>query len=297
MILIFVYIFYRLIPALSSLHSAYEQACVYIPAFNAVFAMQGVAEQYQENDTHAGKPFSHLAYSIILKDVSLTYADKEIPALHNINLTIPKGARIAIAGVSGAGKTSLVDVLLGLFLPQKGTLLVDDVPLQAYDMSSWRKRLGYISQDVFLFHDTIRTNITWLAQNATNADIQQSLTASYADEFIATLPQGLDTIIGDRGVKLSGGQRQRIAMARLFLQNPDIVIFDEAMSALDLESEEKIKKATETLFKNKTTIIISHRLSTIHDVDSVYVLDKGSIVDQGTFAELAKKRRYFHQTQ
>ena len=277
LLLIFLYIFYRLIPTLSAFHGAYEQALIYIPALDIIDEVDAQTENYQEKK--GGRQFTKLTKSIILKGVTLSYS-KDKNVLQNINLTIPQGKSIAIVGASGVGKTSLVDLLLGLFQPREGAILIDGIALSEYDLASWRKRVGYISQDVLLFHDTIRANLVWMVPDASKTEISQALKASYAEEFVREMPQGLDTIIGDRGVRLSGGQRQRIALARLLLQNPDVVIFDEAMSALDTHSEEKINATITSQLKNKTKIIISHRLSSIRYADSVYVLKDGNIKEE-----------------
>lgn len=285
-LLLYVYIFYRLIPALSSLHSAYEQALIYIPAKTVVQSLKKEARALKEK--YHGIPFIHLKKDIAFSNVDLWYEEKK--ALSLITLTIKKGESAAFVGVSGAGKTSLVDLLLGLFVPQKGTILIDGVDLHDYNLASWRRKIGYLSQDMFLFHDTIYKNLIWISGDAGEKDIKKAIKASYADEFIATLPQGLHTLIGDRGVKLSGGQRQRIILARVLLQNPEIIIFDEAFNALDADSEQKIKQATKELFRDKTKIFISHRLASIKDVNTIYVMDKGRIVEEGRWDTLTKKK-------
>ncbi len=289
-LLIFLYIFYRLIPTLSAFHGDYEQALIYIPALTVIEKIEQEALAHKERIE--GVPFNMLREEITFHDVSLSY-DGHSDVISNLSLSIKKGKTVAIVGVSGAGKTSLVDLLLGLFTPTKGEILVDGIPLSHYNITSWRKGIGYVSQDVFLFNTSVKENLKWVAPNASGADIAKAINAAYADEFIERLPMGLDTNIGDRGVKLSGGQRQRIALARIFLQNPDIIIFDEAMNALDPHSEKLISQAIQKHLRNKTIIMISHRLASVKNAHAIYVLEKGRLIEQGTWDELIKKQGLF----
>ncbi|MBI3335394.1 MAG: ABC transporter ATP-binding protein [Candidatus Portnoybacteria bacterium] len=286
-LLIFLYLFFRLIPTLSAFHSDYEQALIFIPSLDGIDEIQ--KEAVWEREESGKKIFTHLKESIVFNHIVFGYHQKE-DVLKDTTITIKKGESIAVVGASGAGKTSLVDLLLGLLTPSKGTILIDTIPLNAYDIASWRRKVGYLSQDVFLFHDTLRTNLAWIAPHASENDINQAIKAAHADEFISKMPEGLNTIIGDRGVKLSGGQRQRVALARLLLQNPDVIVFDEAMSALDSHSEKLVQKAIATHLKKKTKIIISHRLSSVKKVDRIYVLEKGRIAEEGTWNELINKK-------
>lgn len=286
-LLIFLYVFFRLIPTLSAFHSDYGQALIYIPSLDEIDKIQKEAVGHHEES--GKRTFTHLKESIVFDHIVFGYQQKE-GVLKDITLTIRKGESIAVVGASGAGKTSLVDLLLGLLTPLKGTVLIDTIPLTTYDIASWRKKVGYLSQDVFLFHDTLRANLAWIAPRTSESDINQAIKAAYAEEFINKMPEGLNTVIGDRGVKLSGGQRQRIALARLLLQNPDIIVFDEAMSALDSHSETLVQKAIATHLKKKTKIIISHRLSSVKEADKIYVLKKGRIAEEGTWNELINKK-------
>lgn len=273
-LLIFIYLFYRLIPSLSALQGAYQQALIFIPALYTIKDTMELANTLKEQS--GGKQFASLKQEILFDTVHFWY-HQETPILKGISLRIKKGQSIALIGPSGGGKTSVVDLLLGLHRPQKGTILIDGQPLSDYNLEKWRKRIGYLSQDVFFFHDTVRANVTWFNPRATDTEIWNALKTAQAKEFVSTMPQGLDTLIGDRGMKLSGGQRQRLALARLLLHNPDIIIFDEATSALDKESEEKVRSAIETFFAAKTKIIISHRPSTIRHANVVYKLEHGII--------------------
>lgn len=290
LLIIFLYLFYRLIPALSAFHSDYQQSLIFIPAVKEIDAI--LEESRRSQEQRGTKRFSHLKHAITFDNVEFTYQEGS-PVLHRVNLTIPKGKTLAIVGISGAGKTSLVDLLLGLFTPSQGAILVDGTPLSDYDLYSWRSHIGYMSQDIFLLNASVKTNLLWTSPRANEERIMQALRAAHAYEFVAKLPDKLDTMIGDRGVKLSGGQRQRIALARLLLQNPDVIILDEAMSALDAKSESFIQKALQTSLKGKTKIIISHRLASIRDADMIVVLEKGSIKEQGTWDELTNRKGLF----
>lgn len=294
LLLVFLYIFYRLIPALSAFHSDYQQALIFIPALDEIDFILKESSRLRENG--GTKKFKALQKSIAFDRVSLAYT-KDDWVLNDISLTIPKGSTIAIAGISGAGKTSIADLLLGLFSPSRGSILIDGIPLSQYRLSSWRKGVGYMSQDIFLLNESIRKNLLWIAGKADEKNINRALRAAHAYEFIMRLPEKLDTIVGDRGVKLSGGQRQRLALARLLLQDPDIIILDEAMSALDAQSEALIQKALRTKLKGKTKIIISHRLASIRDADMIYVLEKGRITEKGTWDELVSNKGLFSKLQ
>lgn len=276
-LLIFVYLFYRLIPALSALQGAYQQALIFIPALHEVDTLMDNATTLKE--TSGKKQFAGLKKEIVFNNVHFCY-DQGTPVLNGVSFHIQKGQSVALIGSSGAGKTSIVDLLLGLHNPQQGSILIDGFRLNEYSIDSWRKRIGYLSQDVFFFHDTLRTNVSWFNPSATEEEIWKALSVADAKEFVRAMPQGLDTPVGDRGMKLSGGQRQRLALARLLLHDPDIIIFDEATNALDKASEEKIQRALSSILKKKISIIISHRMSSIRHADRAYLLQKCRIVQQ-----------------
>jgi subfamily B ATP-binding cassette protein MsbA len=220
---------------------------------------------------------------IIVSNVTFGY--NENPVLRNFNLKFKKGQKIALVGLSGSGKSTLVNLLLGLYPLSQGSITIDGRPIEDIKLKSLRELFGLVSQDVFLFHDTIRSNLT-IGGNFTDAEIRKALEVSYASEFVDKLPLGLETIIGDRGAKLSGGQQQRLTIARAFLQNTDILLFDEATSALDNESEKVVQKALEAIAGNKTVVAVAHRLSTIQEYDRIFVLKDGLLVEEGTHAEL-----------
>ncbi len=216
----------------------------------------------------------------------VSFAYKNMLVLKDINLNIQAGEIIAIVGASGAGKTTLVDLIPRFYNPTEGTIRIDGIDLRTVELESLRNLIGIVSQDIILFNDTIRENIAFGNAQAQLEDIKKAAKMAYADEFIDKLEDGYETVIGERGMTLSGGQRQRIAIARALLKNPPILILDEATSSLDSVSESLVQKALEELMKNRTTIVIAHRLSTIVNADRIVVLDEGRISDVGSHDEL-----------
>lgn len=228
---------------------------------------------------------------ILIKDLSFSYGEGNV--LTNFNMQVKKGQKVALVGLSGSGKSTLVNLLLGLYPVDQGQISIDGEPISNIRLKALRDLFGLVSQDIFLFHDTIRGNLT-LGKEFSEAEIQRALDVSYASEYVSKLPQGLETVVGDRGTRLSGGQQQRLTIARAFLQNTEILLFDEATSALDNESEKVVQKALESIASEKTVIAVAHRLSTIQDYDCIYVLSQGELTEQGTHAELmAKKGEYY----
>lgn len=292
MIIIFVLIFFRLIPHFSTLQASYQRVLIYLPGLNEVDKLGQQMQAMQESK--GARKFEGLGKSIAFDDVSFSY-DGGSFILKNLNIAIRKGESVAIVGESGVGKTTLVDLLLGLITPTEGRILVDGTPLTDYDLSSWRKSIGYMSQDIFLFHDTIEANLKWTAPGVSDEEIKAAVSLAYADEFLSEMPEGYRTIIGDRGVRLSVGQRQRLALARTILQNPKFIILDEATSSLDSESEAMIQQAIGNIWADKTVITIAHRLSTVRDVDQIYVLEDGGIVESGTWDELVARGGRFEK--
>ena len=230
---------------------------------------------------------------IVFNDVSFAYeAGKEV--LHNINFTVPAGSVTALVGSSGSGKSTIAGLSATFLTPKSGKVTIDNQDLSKVKLSSYRKFLGVVLQDEFLFEGTIRENILFPRPNASETDLQNAVKAAYVNEFTDRFDDGLDTLIGERGVKLSGGQRQRLAIARAILANPKIIILDEATSSLDTESEALIQKSLTQLIKDRTTIVIAHRLSTIKKADQILVIESGKIVERGNHDELiALGGRYY----
>ncbi len=218
-------------------------------------------------------------------DVSFEYIPGE-PVLRGISLKVEPGEIVALVGSSGGGKSTLIDMIPGFYHPDFGEVRIDDQNIQDLELGSLRRSMGIVTQEVILFHDTIFSNIAYGLQDITEEAVRQAAQAANADEFIMKLPQGYQTIIGDRGLKLSGGQRQRLSIARAILRNPPILLLDEATSALDTESELLVQEAIDRLVEHRTTIVIAHRLSTIQNVDRIYLLEAGRVVQVGTHEEL-----------
>ncbi len=225
---------------------------------------------------------------IEFKNVTFNYKD-DAPVLDDFNLSIRPGEKIAIVGQSGAGKTTLCSLLPRFYDVSDGAILIGGTDIRDYTQFSLRKNIGIVQQDVFLFSGTIKENIGYGDINATDENIRRAAKFANLDEFIKTLPHGYDTMVGERGVRLSGGQKQRVAIARTFLKNPPILILDEATSSLDNENEHFIQESFDMLAKNRTTIIIAHRLQTIENAERIIVMNKGRIVEEGTHEELLKK--------
>lgn len=247
--------------------------------------------RYDTDD--GGKDFPGLTGEMKLNSISFSYPTRE-NVLKNINITIPRNKTVAIVGESGSGKSTLADLLLRLYRPSSGQVLIDGVDYQGYSRSSWLDRLSMVSQDTFIFHASVRDNIRIGKLDAGDGEIVVAAKIANAHQFIMELPEKYDTIVGDRGITLSGGQCQRIAIARAVIKNPEILILDEATSSLDNISEKAIQDSLREVEKNRTTVIIAHRLSTIEHADRIFVMKQGEIVEEGTHAELLKKNGYYN---
>ena len=230
---------------------------------------------------------------IEFKNVSFYYEeDKQV--LHDINFKVAAGSVVALVGSSGSGKSTIAALSASFLNPNSGTITVDGTDLSKVKLGSYRKNLGVVLQEDFLFEGTIRDNILFPNPDATEEQLQQAIKAGYVDEFTNRFEEGLDTIIGERGVKLSGGQRQRINIARAILADPKILILDEATSNLDTQSEALIQKSLADLIKNRTSIVIAHRISTIKKADQILVIEAGNIIEQGNHDQLIEKQgRYY----
>jgi len=233
-----------------------------------------------------GVPFEGLEREIRFEGVSLRYAPELPPVLDQVSFRLPKGQTLALVGASGAGKSSIADLLVGLYAPSGGRIEIDGLDLARLHLASWQQRLGVVSQDTFLFNAALAENIAFGCSWATRADVQAAAVQAQAAGFIEALPEGYDTLVGERGYRLSGGQRQRISLARAILSNPELLILDEATSALDSQSERLVQQAIEQFERQRTVLVIAHRLSTIVNADTILVLERGRIVEQGSHAEL-----------
>ncbi len=226
--------------------------------------------------------------NISFKNVRFSYPTRpDVTVLKDISLNVEAGRKIALVGYSGAGKSTIVQLLMRYHTPQEGKISVDGQDIQSFDITAYRQNIAVVPQEVILFGGTIRENIAYGKPNATNDEIREAARKANALDFIESFPDKLETVVGERGIKLSGGQRQRIAIARAILKDPKILILDEATSSLDAESEKSVQEALDGLMQNRTTVIIAHRLATVRNVDCIYVIKDGTILESGTHEELA----------
>jgi len=248
------------------------------------------------NPPPGNRTFRALEREIRLDRLHFTYPARP-PLFKEIQLCFERGKTTAIVGSSGSGKSTLAYLLLGLLEPSQGRILVDGVDLKELEKKSWRSRIGFVPQDLFVAHATVFENITFGREEFTEARVRKAAEIANAASFIEALPQGFDTVVGERGMKLSGGQQQRIAIARAILNDPEILIFDEATSFLDTESEKLVQQALERISKDRTVILIAHRLSTVKSADRIVVLEFGEVVEEGNHSELIRgEGRYFQLT-
>ncbi|MFR2364975.1 MAG: ABC transporter ATP-binding protein [Eubacterium sp.] len=245
-------------------------------------------------DKEGAKELTNVVGNIKFDDVSFRYNDNDHRVLKHINLEIPAGSYIALVGSSGAGKTTLCNLIPRFYDVTKGSISIDDEDIRNVKLKSLRNNIGMVQQDVYLFAGTIYENIKYGKPTATKEEVIAAAKEANAYDFIMSLPNGFDTDIGQRGIKLSGGQKQRLSIARVFLKNPPILIFDEATSALDNESEKVVQESMEKLAKNRTTLVIAHRLSTIRNAEKILVLTENGIEEQGTHNELINKKGIYY---
>jgi len=280
------YSFYSALPLISQVVAAKNMLLNLLPAYEQLDGLRTTAKK--EKQLPGSRKYEGFSEQISLKDVSFNYP-KHDRVLRNVNISIPKGKMTALVGSSGSGKTTLVDLLLRLYDPTDGKILIDNADLKEMDTFSWRQKVGYVPQESFLFNMSLRENLRWAKDDASEEDILAACRMANATEFIERLPKGLDTVAGDRGVRLSGGQRQRIALARAILRKPDLLLLDEATSSLDSHSEKLIQEAIENISHNTTVVVVAHRLSTIKNADLIHVIEHGEVMESGSFDELMKK--------
>lgn len=251
---------------------------------------QLIDEDYDIKNGVGAQPIEIKQGRIDIDHVSFQYNDNEAPILKDINLSIEKGETVAFVGMSGGGKSTLINLIPRFYDVTSGQILIDGHNIKDFLTGSLRNQIGLVQQDNILFSDTVKENILLGRPTATDEEVVEAAKMANAHDFIMNLPQGYDTEVGERGVKLSGGQKQRLSIARIFLNNPPILILDEATSALDLESESIIQEALDVLSKDRTTLIVAHRLSTITHADKIVVIENGHIVETGTHRELMSKQ-------
>ncbi len=275
---------YAPIKKMSGANAALQRA---LAGAQRVFSVLDLDSELSKDE---GKPtLPPIKRQLEFSNVSFSYEGAKDPSLDRINLTVRVGEVVALVGASGSGKTTLVSLVPRFYRPSDGKITIDDLDIRLVDRSSLRRQIGIVSQETVLFDDLIRNNIAYGRPEATEEQIIEAARAAYAWEFIERLPNGLDTFIGENGLKLSGGQRQRLAIARAILRDPPILILDEATSALDSESEKLVQQALANLMKARTTLVIAHRLSTVQHADRLVVMNRGRIEDIGTHGELLQR--------
>ena len=278
---VLLFITQRLLWPLTELGDTFDLYQRAMASFNRIFSLKNESSEIGNGDIE----FKKLQNKIELKDVSFSYVDN-FNVLNNVDLTINAGQTTAIVGSTGSGKSTLIKLLLRLYEINNGSISYDSNSLKDIELSSLREKIGLVSQDVFLFEGTVIENIAYGDLNASESEVWNAAQKSEADEFINNLPQKEETIVGERGQKLSGGQRQRISIARAILKNPEILILDEATSSVDNETEAAIQRSLDILKKDRTVIVIAHRLSTVRNADIIYVLENGSVVESGNHESL-----------
>jgi ATP-binding cassette subfamily C protein len=289
-VLVMIVIFARLSPLVSDLQQGWESVLRSLPVFDGIIALRERCAAAAEEHRDAPGRIA-VKREIRFAHVGFRYDKTAEPStIEALDLVIPAGSTVAIVGRTGAGKSTLADLLLGLVTPDIGAVEIDGVPLTGAILGPWRRSVGYVPQDNFLFNDTIRANLLWACPEATQADMERALAIAAADDFVAKLPLGLDTVVGERGIRLSGGERQRIGLARALLGRPALLLLDEATSSLDYQTERAVQAAIERLHGSMTIAIIAHRLSTIRDADRIFVLDRGRLVQEGSWDTLTRDR-------
>ncbi len=288
-ILILLLLFARVMPRLMSVHRSYRIVINAMPSFVTILRLEARCIEAAEpaDGIELAPRFDR---EIAIDGASFSYDGVREEALQRVALTIPAGSKVALVGPSGAGKSTIADLIMGLLFPDRGAIRIDDAELTPARARAWRERIGYVASDTFLFHDTIRANLKWAKPNASDSEIRAALASAAAGDFVAALPAGLDTLVGDRGVMLSQGERQRLALARAFLRSPAMLVLDEATNSLDAENEARILAAIAERGEKLTVVMIAHRLSTIRWADFIYVVENGSIVESGRFDELSTRR-------
>lgn len=290
-LLLLIYIFVRMIPRFSTIQNSYQYFINMLPAYRNVMDLMRSSLEHGEKIKHKGMESKYgrglisFKEEINLEDVSFSYPTGHFK-IDGLNLKIPAGKTTAIAGQSGAGKSTVADLVMGLVEPDDGRMTVDGDHITRDRLCPWRSDIGYVAQETFLFNESVRFNLQLAQPGAGEKDLEDALKMAAAYDFVSKLPDGLNTIIGDRGVRLSGGERQRLALARALLRKPALLIMDEATSNLDSENEKRIIKAIDDLHGDITILVIAHRLSTIKNADQIYLMDDGRVVESGSWSEL-----------
>ncbi|MBT3817686.1 MAG: ABC transporter ATP-binding protein [Candidatus Magasanikbacteria bacterium] len=290
-IIAYIYVFSRLYTQINNFIRLLSTVYAYIEPFKKY---ENLLKQAKNGKIIFGdKKINKFSKGIEFEHVSFAYGERTV--LQNLSLSIKKGNFVAFVGATGTGKSTIAHLISGLYVVNEGKISIDGENINDIDVYDWRKHIGYVSQDIMLFNDSIKNNIAYGVSDVSSKEIVNAAKAANIHEFIRTLPEGYDTNLGERGVRLSGGQRQRIAIARALVRKPDILILDEATSSLDVKVEKQIQEELRELFKGKTIIAIAHRLSTIVDADNIFVLHNGTILESGTHEKLIKQKGFYTQ--
>jgi ATP-binding cassette, subfamily C, bacterial len=291
-LLVFLFIIMRLMPKFSTFQGQYHNYSAFKPALSIVDRLIRESDEMAEPIYSGGQRFDGLQYDMELDAVSYYYPQADKDAISNLSLKLNVKGFVAIVGRSGSGKSTLLDLIMGLIDPSKGRLLIDGIDLTKIDRHAYRRKIGFVSQDSIFFTGSLRDNLC-LESESDDTHIWESLKIAQIKEFVKNLKDGLDTDVGEAGIKLSGGQRQRLSIARALIRRPSILILDEATSSLDSESEASFQKAIEAVSHKYTIIIVAHRLSTVQKADCIYVLEEGNLVQSGNYSSLSKRAGVF----
>lgn len=279
----------------TELSNYFHQGFMGMTSADAVMELLDTEEKVKDSGKNISKIFENTPISVSFENISFSYSKDTEPLFNNFSLNVKAGEKLALAGESGSGKSTLISLLLRFYEVEQGKISCNNVNVKDISLKTLRSLMSVVSQDTYLFHGSIRDNLKLANENATDEEIEKACSLAKIDEFIKSLPNGYDTLIGERGMNLSGGQRQRISVARAVLKNAPIVILDEATSSVDIKNERDITKGMEHFLENKTYIIIAHRLSTIENADRIVVLKDGKIVEEGKHFELIKNHGYYYQ--
>ncbi|MGA6974405.1 MAG: ABC transporter ATP-binding protein [Candidatus Binatus sp.] len=288
-ILILLLLFVRVMPRIMNAQHHYQAFVNSLPSFANLVDIEARCIAAAEPAAHSHDRLS-LTRELSADGVAFTYTEGRAPAVRDLSLVIPAGKVVALVGPSGAGKSTIADILMGLITPDAGTLRLDGRPLGPEGARGWRDQIGYVAPDTFLFHDTIRANLKWARPDASEDEMLEAIRQASAFDLVAGLKDGLDTVVGDRGMMLSQGERQRLALARAFLRRPSLLILDEATNSLDSENEGRVLDAIDSRRGELTVVLIAHRLSTIRWADLIYVIEGGKVVESGDWSSLSAIR-------
>jgi len=309
-VLLLLAMFARVMPRVMLCHNLFQECTHAIPAFENVIGMAGRCAAMAEPMRASGQALE-LTNALCMEAVAFSYQREEgsapadqtdksptddspdrsgpPPAVHDLELTVPVGDVVALVGPSGAGKSTIADLMTGLLTPDSGRVTVDGVVLDETRARAWREQVGYVSQDTYLFHDTVRANLMWARPGASEAEVREALGLAAAEQFVDALAAGLDTVIGERGASISHGERQRLALARALIRHPRLLILDEATNSLDAHNEQRILDTIERLRGGLTIVMIAHRIAAVRRADRIYVVERGTIVESGSWNELCAR--------